>query len=193
MNDYRDELYHHGVKGMKWGVRRNRDRAAKVGRRIERHQVKLDKASAKKGKENFLYRNTMGDYRRGEIARLKNVKTHREAKADYKENKTKENKQKLSNARVNRVARNTAGKAIAGRGGRGAYHRYRDSGDSAAKATLKAYGKMAVTGLAVGAGVGIATKIIQNNQGVKAFNDNGGIYYGKRKDAMKLGYNYIFG
>lgn len=160
MQTYRDELYHYGVPGMKWGVRKLTDavgyRAArsiknKAERRTIEGRIKQHERIAAKGSKNFLYRNTMGDWRRGQAARLKNVKAHRDAKAAYKQNKTAENKQALRNARANRVVRNVGGFMIGGRGGRGAYHRYRDSGNSTARAALKAAGKMAVTGVAVGA------------------------------------------
>lgn len=42
-----NELYHFGVKGMKWGVRRKRKKAAKS-----------------KGTRYFLYRKTGNDFRR---------------------------------------------------------------------------------------------------------------------------------
>lgn len=36
MENYRDELYHHGVQGMKWGVWNEETRARRTGRRHER-------------------------------------------------------------------------------------------------------------------------------------------------------------
>lgn len=43
MSDY--ELYHHGVKGMKWGVRKATKRAARAGR-LEKKALKLEKKEA---------------------------------------------------------------------------------------------------------------------------------------------------
>lgn len=152
MQTYQDELTHYGVPGMKWGVRKNRERAARTGRRIERHQSKLDKAAGKRGKENFVYRNTVGDYRRGQINRLKNIQANQKAKANYLENKNASTKNQLRTSRFNRLARNSYGKITGGTyGARGAYDRYKKSGNDRTTALLKAGGKMLVTSAVVAA------------------------------------------
>ena len=48
-------LYHHGVKGMKWGVRRDRASRARIGyrlkERVDEDQRKIDKLTAKRDKK----------------------------------------------------------------------------------------------------------------------------------------------
>lgn len=75
---YYDELYHHGIKGMKWGVRRyqNEDGSlTSAGRRraSEKTQDKIDKIQRKidKHDSNVIVRNTVNDYRRGKIQDLR--------------------------------------------------------------------------------------------------------------------------
>lgn len=160
MESYQDELMHYGVPGMKWGVRKNRERAARTGRRIERQQSKLNKAAGKRGKENFLYRNTVGDYRRGQIKRLENIQANQKAKANYLENKNASTKSQLRTSRVNRLTRNSYGKITGNTyGARGAYDRYKKSGNDTTTALLKAGGKMLVTSAAVGATATVGRKL----------------------------------
>ena len=56
---YYDELYHHGIRGQRWGVRRfqNKDGSlTKLGqKRVEREQKKADKAAQKSEKKSGLF------------------------------------------------------------------------------------------------------------------------------------------
>lgn len=45
--DYNSELYHHGVKGMKWGVRRSPEQ---LGHRVSKHKKSIGAAAGKVGK-----------------------------------------------------------------------------------------------------------------------------------------------
>ena len=52
-----DELYHYGVKGMKWGVRRAIGRRAKVAATLERNKKTVDKQIAKTSERIKAYGN----------------------------------------------------------------------------------------------------------------------------------------
>lgn len=50
-----DELYHYGVKGMKWGVRRQLGKQAKVAATLERNKKTVDKQIAKTSEQLKAY------------------------------------------------------------------------------------------------------------------------------------------
>ena len=76
-----NELYHHGVKGMKWGVRKNRNSAGRnsgVKRKTKRHQSANSKKVASR-KKDYKNRRTMSDKElQQKIERLKMEKTFKE-------------------------------------------------------------------------------------------------------------------
>lgn len=62
MNDYRDELYHHGIKGQKWGVRRYRNPDGSLTeagkKRLKRKEDRLNSENRyeKTARQLFEYR-----------------------------------------------------------------------------------------------------------------------------------------
>lgn len=51
-----DFIAHHGVKGMKWGIRHDEDRISNLKLKKEKNQSRLDKARGKKAKFNMKHR-----------------------------------------------------------------------------------------------------------------------------------------
>ena len=146
-------LAHHGVKGMKWGVRHDPYKngvgtSARVGEKIDRFNAKI-----KRSDSNIIARNTINEYRRGRVAGLKVKQEHRAAKEAYLRNKNAQNKARLQAARADRVVKNF-GRPVAGVGimTRGAYNRNRDNGKSVAQSVLRAGGKTLLAGAAVSIG-----------------------------------------
>lgn len=160
---YSNELYHHGVKGQKWGIRRyqnydgTRINKAPIGSatRVRQKQSVIKNKIKNSNDDNIIVRNTINDYRRGRVAALETKAKHREARDAYKQNRTAENKAALRKARGERVVRNV----ILGGGEpismtnlyRGTYNRYRANGNSQVKAALKTVGKYNYPQIAAGA------------------------------------------
>lgn len=70
--DRDNELYHYGVKGMKWGVRRDIGRRAKVAATLERNKKVVDKQIARTSEAMKAYGNNTPAKLRAKNKSLKN-------------------------------------------------------------------------------------------------------------------------
>ena len=139
-------LMHHGVKGMKWGVRKKPD--------------------VSQSGTNFSYgtaKTRWGANRQRTKAHNKSIKsTYKQAKSDVKSGKISKESQEYKSARSAR-RKNLAGRAAAkvggfGKANQGRYYAHRDSGKSVAESALRTYGNKAVKAAVVGTAVTIAGK-----------------------------------
>ena len=171
---YQDEIYHHGIPGQRWGVRRYRNEdgsltnagkqrystspasnmerlknAKPIGSsaRVRQKQAMFEAKIKNAGDSNFLVRNTTNDWRRGRIAQLKTKAEHREAKEAYLKDKSAENLKKLRKARNARIVKNGIADRYIDTTTRGSFNRYVANGDDTCTAVLKAAGHRALSSI----------------------------------------------
>lgn len=83
-----DELYHHGVKGMKWGVRRYQNKDGSLTTAGKKKQIMDDsKAEMNKARVNKRIKNSAKAAREADKQYKQSKKNYKKAKSDFKEQK----------------------------------------------------------------------------------------------------------
>lgn len=134
---YPDELYHYGVKGMKWGVRKPEETSGTPRTAWGRRRQTTNQHNA-------------------EIK--KRYQSAKDAVASGKLSKSSTEYKQARNARVKNLAGRAVVSTVAGKSAQGRYYQYRQNGETKAKALIKTVGHNAVSSAAVraSAAVGIA-------------------------------------
>lgn len=192
---YDDALYHHGVKGMKWGVRRyqnydgtykNKAAVGSIARVRQKQKMFKSKINSDgvlgKGDTNFIRRTTVNDWRRGRINQLEAKAQNREAIRAFKKNRTKSNAKRVGITAAKRVGLN----ALVDPTTSGRYSRWRDAGNGRVTSTAYALAP-AVPGAAVGMGVGEAVvDHVRNHPINKNARENRKAYAKKTRQTSRL-------
>lgn len=165
MNQTQYELYHYGVKGMKWGHRKKIESGVKKAAGMARRGANELSDTLKNPNQRTLFgENAVGQNRRA--AKQHNIAI-RNQKETAKQNlqaakKTKDKKQIKQAKQEYKSAKSARTKNLAGRAatqilgftdsGRGSYYRNREMGKSVAESALNAYGRQTVTNLQFASG-----------------------------------------
>lgn len=136
---FENELYHYGVKGMKWGIRKREDTPSGPrtawGRR--RQTTNQHNAAIKK-----RYQDARSAVESGKLSKKS---------TEYKQ---------ARNARIKNLAGRAAIASVAGKSAQGRYYQYREKGETKAKAVLKTVGHNAVSSAAVRAAAVAGTAVL---------------------------------
>ena len=183
-------LIHHGVKGMKWGVRRyqnldgsltaagkkrqntsnvkrlltSKKSFGSIGRAEEKRDMFQNKIN-KGGDRNIVTRNFVNDWRAGRAAQIDRKIANRRAKKAYAKDKTEKNRKRLNEARADRLLKNGLAPMVIGdfATAEGKYKRYRQTGKSASTAVLATAGTVLAINI-VNRGAGhVAKTMIQEH------------------------------
>lgn len=128
--DDNTELYHYGVKGMKWGVRKEQQ----IRKKARKHEYKSKVASTQIQRDTHAGKAIRLTRKADNLALQRLSKDKRLSKADRQLMQNKKD-----NANTGKLKRILTSNATEGR-----MARYRLKGDSNAKAALKAYGTQAL-------------------------------------------------
>ena len=174
--DYETASYlcHHGVKGMKWGVRKDKNRVstsrtdrkiARIDKRIAKNEARINKLSSKKhGTARYADIHSLkmiNDVERARKTELSKKQAYKDAKQSGKG--VKRAKQQYKNAknyrqlqsidRRNSIIRTKMVNDLGyGKSARGSYYRSREKGRGRVNSALRATGKQTAINLAVAAG-----------------------------------------
>lgn len=136
-----NELYHYGVKGMKWGVRKKRDSASKINPNnrtlFGENAVGRNRRAAKQ--HNIAIRNQKEAAKQNLHAakQTKNEKKIAKAEQEYKQAKSARRKNLAGRAATQMMGFTDSG--------RGSYYRNREMGKSVVESALNAYGRQTMT------------------------------------------------
>lgn len=133
-----NELYHYGVKGMKWGVRKAEETSRTPRTAWGRRRQTTDQHNAEIKKR---YQSAKDAVNSGKLSK---------DSTEYKQ---------ARNARVKNLAGRAVASTVAGKSAQGRYYQYRQNGETKAAAAMKTIGHNAVSSASVraAAAVGVAT------------------------------------
>lgn len=111
---YPAELYHHGIKGMKWGVRRfqNKD-GSLTGAGRKRYKTDVSEKRAEYKKANRAYRNAMGESERYSNRHFIGKKLNKKVRAEDERLRNEAEKKRIANDAAKKAYENSKANAKA--------------------------------------------------------------------------------